>query len=162
MTEDQDLLRFQELVEASAHRELTEAETAFVGRMGFRSEECREWLEADAETVTAALEKDPLREVAAPSPLDWARLEAGLQRSGALPNPKARVRKSWPLLPAAAAMVLCIGVVYAILRDGLSDSTESTSPMVAEILDLPDGDGSLIFDEGKDEDGVLMIVLSNG
>ena len=42
MTEDQDLRRFQELVEASAHRELTEAETAFVGRMGFRSQECRQ------------------------------------------------------------------------------------------------------------------------
>ena len=162
MTEDQDLRRFQELVEASAHRELTEAETAFVGRMGFRSEECRQWLEADAETVTTALEQDPLREVAPPSPLDWARLETGLQRAGALNNPKVQVRKSWPLLPAAAALVLCIGVVYAILRDGLSDNTVSPSPMVAEILDLPDGDGSLIFDEGKDEDGVLMIVLSNG
>ncbi|MEE2882542.1 MAG: hypothetical protein VYD70_02350 [Planctomycetota bacterium] len=162
MTEQQDLQRFQELVEASAHRELTEAETAFIGRMGFRSQECRQWLEADAKTVTVALEQDPLRNVASPSPLDWARLETGLRRAGALPDPKARVRKSWPLLPAAAAIVLCIGVVYAILRDGLSDTSESTSLMVVEILDLPDGDGSLIFDEGKDEDGVLMIVLSNG
>lgn len=162
MTEQQDLQRFQELIEASSHRELTEAETAFIGRMGFQSQECREWLEADAETVTAALEQDSLQDVAAPSSLDWARVETGLQRAGALPNPKSQVRKSWPLLPAAAALVLCIGVVYAILRDGLSESPGTTSPMIAEILDLPDGDGSLILDEGEDDDGVLMIVISNG
>lgn len=174
MTSKSDLLRFQELVEASAHRELTDAETAFIGRMGFRSDECRQWLEADAETIATALQEDPLQQVPAPSPLDWARLEAGLRKAGALPDPKARSSQALPLLPAAAALLLCIGVVFSILRDGLSDrvelvnqttkvsGSEETSEMVAEILDLPDGDGSLIFDEGQDEDGVLMIVISNG
>ncbi|MEE2890209.1 MAG: hypothetical protein VX404_07175 [Planctomycetota bacterium] len=162
MNEPSDLKRFQELVEASATRELTDAETAFIGRMGFQSQECRQWLEADAETVTAALAEDPLRNVPAPSALDWARLETGLRRAGALPDPKSGVRKSWPMLPAAAALVLCIGVVFAILRDGLSDAPVHSFEMVVEILDLPEDDGSLIFDEGDDDDGVLMIVISNG
>ncbi|HIC22459.1 MAG TPA: hypothetical protein EYO84_03455 [Planctomycetes bacterium] len=162
MNEVPDLQRFQELVEASAHRELTEAETAFIGRMGFQSQECRQWLETDAQTVTAALTEDPLRNVPAPSSLDWARLETGLRRAGALPDTKSRVQKPWPILSAAAAIVLCIGVVYAILRDGLSDAPAHSSEMVVEILDLPENDGSLIFDGGEDDDGVLMIVISNG
>ena len=161
MNELSDLQRFQELVEASAHRDLTEVETAFIGRIGFRSAECRQWLETDAEAVATAIEADPLRQIPAATPLDWARVDAGLRKAGALPDPKSQSRTAWPLLPAVAALVLCIGVVLAILRDGLSTTTRSAPQVIAEVLDLPDGDGSLILHEGAEE-GVLMIILSNG
>jgi hypothetical protein len=161
MNSPSDLQRFQELVEASAHRELTDVETAFIGRSGFRSAECRQWLETDAEAVAAAIEADPMGEVPAATPLDWARVDGGLRRAGALPDSKSPARTRWPLLPAAAALILCIGVIYAIQRDGLSTTLHSASEVVAEVLDLPDGDGSLILHEGDDE-GVLMIILSNG
>ncbi len=161
MNESSDLQRFQELIEASAERELTEVETAFIGRMGFRSEQCRQWLEANAEVVAAAVEQDPLRTVPAATTLDWARVDAGLRRAGALPDSRARSRNAWPLLPAAAALLLCIGVIHAILRDGLSTIPQAPPGVVAEVLDLPEGDGSLILHEGDDE-GVLMIILSNG
>lgn len=161
MSELSDLQRFQELVEASAHRDLTDVETAFIGRSGFRSAECRQWLETDAEAVAAAIEADPLGEVPAATPLDWARVDTGLRRAGALPDSKSPSKTRWPLLPAAAALILCIGVIYAIQRDGLSATRHSAPEVVAEVLDLPDGDGSLILHEGDDE-GVLMIILSNG
>jgi len=161
MNDSSDLQRFQELVEASAHRELTDAETAFVGRIGFRSAECREWLEADAEMVAQAVEEDPLRDVPAATSLDWARIDAGLRRAGALPANRSRSWNAWPLLPAAAALVLCIGVIQAILNEGLSSTTLDGHEEVVEVLDLPDGDGSLILQEGEEE-GVLMIILSNG
>ena len=47
MSDSTDFERFRELLEASSSRELTDSEVAFLGRMGFQSEECREWLETE-------------------------------------------------------------------------------------------------------------------
>ena len=120
MSDSTDFERFRELLEASATRELTDTEVAFLGRMGFQSEECREWLETDAEAVDAWVSEDPLQEVTPPTSLDWARVDAGLRRSGALPTPKQKRTFAMPLLASAAAMLICVGVVYSILRDGLT------------------------------------------
>ena len=78
-----------------------------------------------------------------------------------MPDSRTRSRNAWPLLPAVAALLLCIGVINAILRDGLSTIPQAPPEVIAEVLDLPEGDGSLILHEGDDE-GVLMIILSNG
>ena len=111
--------------------------------------------------MARAVEEDPLREVPAATSLDWARIDAGLRRAGALPSTRSRSWSAWPLLPAAAALLLCIGVIQAILHEGLSSTTLEGHEEVVEVLDLPDGDGSLILQEGEEE-GVLMLILSNG
>ena len=74
MSDSTDFERFRELLEASSSRELTDSEVAFLGRMGFQSEECREWLETDAEAVDAWVSEDPLQEVPPP---DLPRLGQG-------------------------------------------------------------------------------------
>ena len=164
MNKISDFDRFRELVEASATRELTESEIAFLGRMGFQSQECRTWLEEDAETVAAWISEDPLQEVTPPSSLDWARVDAGLHRAGALSSPTRRKPLGMPLLASAAALLICVGVVFSILRDGLTRPMESfEDEVVFEVLDLPEGDGSFILHEDEsDDDGVLMIIFSNG
>lgn len=164
MSDSTDFERFRELLEASSSRELTDSEVAFLGRMGFQSEECREWLETDAEAVDAWVSEDPLQEVPPPTSLDWARVDAGLRRAGALPTPKQKRTFAMPLLASAAAVLICVGVVYSILRDGLTAPTEPfEDEVVFEVLDLPEGDGSFILHEEEgDDDGVLMIIFSNG
>ena len=132
--------------------------------MGFQSPECREWLEADAEAVDAWVSEDPLQEVTPPGPLDWARVDAGLRRAGALPAPRQKKPLAMPLMATAAALLICVGVVYSILRDGLTGPMEPLEDeVVFEVLDLPEGDGSFILHEEEgDDDGVLMIIFSNG
>ena len=164
MSHDDDFDRFRELIEASASRELTDAEIAFLGRMGFQSEDCREWLEADAEEVDSWVSQDPLQEIAPPSSLDWARVETGLRRAGALPSPQRNKPMGMTLIATAAALLICVGVVYSILRDGLSGPVDPLEDeVVFEVLDLPEGDGSFILHEEEgDDDGVRMIIFSNG
>ena len=164
MSHDSDLQRFQELIEASASRELSETEIAFVGRMGYQSSECRDWLEEDSTHVDELIHQDDLAQVTSPSSLDWARVDTGLRRAGALPTPDSKMKRGFPLLATAAALLICTSVIYSILEDGLSKNTSlNPDEVVFEVLDLPEGDGSFILHEEEgDDDGVLMIIFSNG
>ena len=99
-----------------------------------------------------------------PSSLDWARVDAGLHRAGALSSPTRKKSLGMPLLASAAALLICVGVVFSIMRDGLTRPMEPfEDEVVFEVLDLPEGDGSFILHEDEsDDDGVLMIIFSNG
>lgn len=72
----------------------------------------------------------------------------------------APLKTKWPLLPAAAALALCIGAFNASFNNNCFTTPQASAEMIAEVLDLTDDNGSLIL-HGDYEDGVLMIILLN-